>query len=227
MRIEDDVDRAGVFILEQDLRPTLAAIGRAENAALRVRTVGVADRRDINDVLILGVNDERADVAGVFQADVAPVAAAIDRFINAVAISDVAAQGRLAGAGVNRVVIARRDRESADRGGGVLLVEHRLPVLAAVGCFPNAARDAAEIISVRFIRHALDRDRASAAEGADFAPLHPAPEFFVELAFLRSRCFGCFGRRGRWAGVGKNSRLRGGLGVLWFRLGRLRFSGGR
>ncbi len=106
----------------------------------------------------------RADVAAVFQADIPPIAAAIDGLINAVAIGDIAAQRRLAGAGVDRVVIARRDREGADRRSGMLLVEHRLPVGAAVGGFPHTTSDCAEIIGVRLIRDAFDRDPAAAPE---------------------------------------------------------------
>ncbi len=142
------------------------------------------ERRDKNDVRILRMHDDRADVAAVFQADIPPIAAAIDGLINAVAIGDIAAERGLAGAGVDRVVIARRDRDRADRRRGMLLVEHRLPVGAAVGRFPHAACDRAEIISVRLTRDAFDRDRASAAERSDLAPLHAAPELFVELTLL-------------------------------------------
>ena len=106
-----------------------------------VRPEGVAERRDENDVRIFRMNDERADVARIFQADVFPIPAAIDRFINAVAVSDVAAQRRFAGAGVNRVVIdgatAIAPIEEL-----ILLIENRRPVRAAIGCFPNAAGDA-------------------------------------------------------------------------------------
>ncbi len=221
MRIEDDIDRAGVLVFAQDFRPGLAAIGRAKNSALVVRSKGVAERGDENDVRILRMNDERADMAAVFQADIAPVPAAIDGLINAVAVGDIAAQRRLARAGIDRVVIARRDRERTDRGSGMLLVEHRLPVGAAVGRFPDAAGDRAEIISVRLTRDAFDRDRAAAAKGSDLAPLHSAPELFVELSpVLR---LGCGGRR---LGRGRlPARWRSGSGVadlagfVFFRLG--------
>jgi hypothetical protein len=78
MRIENDIDRACVFVFVKNLRPGLAAVGRAEDAALRVRPVGVSDCGDEDDVGIIGIDDEGADMAGVAQADVAPVAAAID-----------------------------------------------------------------------------------------------------------------------------------------------------
>ena len=44
----------------------------------------------------LRIDDERADLAGVFQADIFPVLSGIDRFINAGAVSGVAANGRFA-----------------------------------------------------------------------------------------------------------------------------------
>ena len=55
----------------------------------------MTERRDKNDVRIFRMHDERADVARIFQADVLPILAAIDRLINAVAVSDVAAQAPL------------------------------------------------------------------------------------------------------------------------------------
>ena len=209
VRVENDIDRAGVLVFAQDFRPGLAAIGRAKNSALVVRPIGMPEGRDKNDVRIFRMDDDRADVAAVFQADIPPIAAAIDGLINAVAIGDIAAQRRLTGAGVDRVVIARRYRQGTDRGSGMLLVEHRLPVGAAVGGFPHTTSDCAEIISVRLTRDAFDRDPAAAPEGSDLAPLHAAPELFVELSLVLR--LGCGGHR---AGRGRLShswrRARGG-----------------
>ena len=94
VRIENNIDRAGVFVLAQDLGPRLAAIGRAENSAIGIRPIGVPDGSHENDVRIIRMDDERADMASIFQADVVPIAAAIDGLINAIAVGDVAAQRR-------------------------------------------------------------------------------------------------------------------------------------
>src|ERR1700757_1450915 len=44
VRIEADIDRAGVLVLVQHLRPGLAAIGRTEHAAFGIRPEGVPER---------------------------------------------------------------------------------------------------------------------------------------------------------------------------------------
>ena len=180
VRIENDVDRARVFVLAQDFSPSLAAVGRAKNSALRVRSVGMPDRGDEDNVRVIRVHDERADMAGVFQSDVVPIAPAVDGFIDAIAVGDVAAQAGLAGARVDGVMIARRDGERSDRGSGVLLVEQRLPIGAAICRFPDSTSHATEVIGVRLARYSLDRDRPAAAMRSDLAPLHSTPKFGVE-----------------------------------------------
>ena len=63
MRIESNVDAAGIFVFVQNFFPGLAAVGRAEDSALRVRTVRMPERRHKNDVRIGGINNYFADGA--------------------------------------------------------------------------------------------------------------------------------------------------------------------
>src|SRR6266404_7261400 len=70
------------------------------------------------------------------------------------------------------------------------------PVRATIDCFPNAARDRAEIIRVRFAGHAFDRQRAATAERTDLPPLHSLEQFFVNGSRRRWRSSAC--RRGSW-----------------------------
>src|SRR5437588_430444 len=72
VRIEADIDRAGLLVLVEDLAPGLAAVGGAEHPALGVGAEGMAEGRDQNDSGIRRVDDQRADLAGVPEADVAP-----------------------------------------------------------------------------------------------------------------------------------------------------------
>src|SRR3989441_11976954 len=95
VRIEADIDRAGLLVLVEDLAPGLAAVGGAEHAALGVGAEGMAEGRDENDIGILRVDDQRADLAGVPEAGVAPGPAAADRLVDAIAVRHVAARGRL------------------------------------------------------------------------------------------------------------------------------------
>ncbi len=71
--------------------------------------------RHQNDVRISWVNDERADLAGVLQADILPSFPAIDRFEDSRSVRRVTADGRLPGAGVDHIVIGWRDCDRANR----------------------------------------------------------------------------------------------------------------
>src|SRR5438874_10036570 len=115
VRIEADIDRAGLLVLVEDLAPGLAAVGAAEHAALGVGAEGMAEGRDQNDIGILRVDDQGADLAGVPEADVAPGLAAVDRLVDAIAVRHVAARGRLPGADIDDVRIRGRDGERDGR----------------------------------------------------------------------------------------------------------------
>src|ERR1700737_724225 len=89
--IEGDVDAAGPGVFVEDLLPGFASIASAENAALFVIAKGMAERRDERDVGTLGMNNQAADRVRVLQADKVPSLAGVDRFENAVATDDLAA----------------------------------------------------------------------------------------------------------------------------------------
>ena len=114
MRIECDVDPAGVFIFIKNLFPGFATIKRTENAALSIWTIGVPKRGDQNAVRILGVDNQLADGARIAQADVLPGLAAVNRFVNAVTMGCVAANAPFARSDVDDVRIGRRNRQAAD-----------------------------------------------------------------------------------------------------------------
>jgi len=93
---------------------------------------------------------------------------------------NVAADAGFARAGVNYVGIRIGDGNRADRG-NALLIEKWIPGNAAVGRFPDASADCAEIIGVWLAGYARDSDRAAATERADEAPLHGAVRFGIDL----------------------------------------------
>ena len=115
MRIENHVDPAGIFIFAQNFCPGFATVARAKNSALFIWTEGVSKRRHQRDVLVSGIDNDGADVVGVFQSNIFPTLAGVDRFINARSVSRVPANRRFAGADINHIVIGRRDRDCADR----------------------------------------------------------------------------------------------------------------
>ena len=76
----------------------------------------MAQCRHEYDIRIFRIDDDRADVAGISQANVSPGASAVDRLVDAVAVGNIAANACFARADVDDVVVARRYRDRADRG---------------------------------------------------------------------------------------------------------------
>ena len=105
MRIEGDVDAARVFVFVENFLPGLAAVGGAEDAALGVRAVRMAESRDESDVGIGGIDNDFADGARIVQANVLPGLAAVERLVNAVAVRNVAANAGFAGPHIKDVVV--------------------------------------------------------------------------------------------------------------------------
>src|ERR1035441_8111874 len=145
MRIEHNIDRAGVLILKQNFLPSLTAIRGAKNAALGVGSKGVPEGRNQNDVRIAPVDDDRSDVAGVLEADVPPRPTRVGRFVHAVTVGNVSAQAGLTAACVKNVGIGVGHRNGSD-GRDALVIEHRSPTEATVGTLENSASDGAPAI---------------------------------------------------------------------------------
>ena len=81
-------------LTKSTLLPILAAIGRAEDAALLIPPKGMPQRRHKDRVRILRVNANLADVARVFQADMLPAAPGVGGLVNTVAMRDINADRR-------------------------------------------------------------------------------------------------------------------------------------
>src|SRR2546429_4930346 len=84
LRINFDVDPAGVFIFIENLLPRLPAVNGAKDAALGIWTIRMAKRRNQHAVGIFWIDDQLADRPRIAQADVLPGLAAVNRFVNAV-----------------------------------------------------------------------------------------------------------------------------------------------
>ncbi len=166
--IEGEIDAAGLGIFVENFLPGLAAILRAEDAALFVVGEGMAEGGDEGDVGIFGIDDQASDGVGVAEADEFPGGSGVDGFVDAVAADDVAAHAGFAGADVDDVGIGLGDGDGADGGRGVFrLVEDGPPVEAAVGGLPDAAGSRAHVVGVGLSDDAGDGDYAAAAERAD------------------------------------------------------------
>src|SRR5438132_1325431 len=78
-------DDAGPVIDKQHLLPRLAAVGRLEETAFLVGAVEPAERADVDDVGVLRMDDDTADLEALLEAHVLPRLAAVHRLVNAVA----------------------------------------------------------------------------------------------------------------------------------------------
>src|SRR6188472_4027461 len=171
MRIEHDINPTGVLVFRENFGPRFPAVAGSKNSTFLIWTKGMSKCGDEDNVGIVWMDDERADLAGIAQSDIFPVLSRIHRLVNAGAVGCVSANRGLAGADVDGVVIRRRHRNRAD-GGNVLLIEDRCPIRTAIQCFPYPASDRAKIPGVGFVAHAFDRQGASTAEWSDLPPLH-------------------------------------------------------
>ena len=90
MRVHRQIDRAGLVAAKQHLVPGLAAVRRAKDPALIVWSIGMAQRRHIDQIGILGVNAHAGDIACLCKPQMHPGLPRIGRLIDAIAVGDVA-----------------------------------------------------------------------------------------------------------------------------------------
>src|SRR6187401_1271925 len=83
--IELHLDAARVLVHVEDFLPRGAAVRRAEDPALRVRSVWMAEASDEHDVWILRMDHKAPDLLHVAETDLLPRRSAIGRLEDAVA----------------------------------------------------------------------------------------------------------------------------------------------
>src|SRR6185312_17364965 len=108
-RVEQHIYRPGGVVHEEHFRPRLAAVGAAEHAAVRFRTIRGAERRYEEAIGVGWVDGDARDASRVLEARARPALSGIGRLEHAPADRDVAADVRLAGADVHDVRIRWRD----------------------------------------------------------------------------------------------------------------------
>ena len=182
-RVEGEVDGAGAFVLVEHLLPGLAAVGGAEDAALGVGAVGVAEGGDEEAVGIARVDEDGGDLLGVAESEVTPGLAGVGGLVHAVADGEIGALESFAAAHVDGVGVGGGEGDGADGAGG-LVVEDGLPGAAEVVGLPDAAVVDADVEDVGLGGDAGGADGAAAAVGSDVAP--------AEAGVVGGR----FGRRG-------------------------------
>ena len=143
-RVHRDGRAAGreIGALENQTPGPSAVAGLVQPAIGAVRPQP-ARRADIDRIAILGIDQDARDALAVGQTDEAPILAAVDRFINAVANRHRIARPALTGADPNDLGIGRIDYDVADRLDR-LAVEHRAEGHAPVFALPHPARRGAD-----------------------------------------------------------------------------------
>ena len=144
----------------------------------------MAERRHVDDVGIGRVDANLRDRLRVGEADVRPRLAGVDRFVDAVALHDVAADARLPHSNEDDVRVCFGNGDGADRRALELPVRHRIPGLSTVGRLPESATDGAEVILVN-PRAAGGGDRPASSHRADVAPLQRFEECGIGSGRLR------------------------------------------
>ena len=173
-RIESDLDSACLVVAVEHVFPGLAAVSRSEDATFLIRAGRMPEGGDVHHIGIGRMDANFRDRLAVSQADVGPGFSGVGRFVDAVALRDVAAQLAFARAYVNDVRVGRRHRDSADRRGRQASVRDGGPRHAAVRRFPQSAAGRTKVVLVRPGCAADDRNRAAAARRPDAAPLERA-----------------------------------------------------
>ncbi len=114
VRIEREIDRAGLLADKEHMRPVLAAIGRFEDTAFSIWPKRMPECRYPDDIGIVRVNADLANEAGIGEADVLPGHAGIGALVHAITVGNIDADRGFAGAGVDHIGIGRGDRQGAD-----------------------------------------------------------------------------------------------------------------
>ena len=160
----------------EDAAPGCAAVGRLEDPAVVFGGVGVALCGDPDDVRVIGVNTDLADLADVIETDMRPALSGVRRLVYAVTLGrHRVPERRLAHADNDNVRVRRRDGDGANSGAAEVLVRYRLPGRTGVHRLPHAA-GRAHVVHVRILAHADGHHRAAAAVRPDHAGFEAVEE---------------------------------------------------
>ena len=172
--VEGDIHRPDLVGPGEHLAPRLAAIGRLEDAPLRILREGLSQGRDNNRVGIRGIDPHSADVLGLLQPDMCPCLAGVHRFVDTIAHVDCGTDhADITRTHVHGVWFRRRD-DHGSYGGDALLVEDRRPHHTSVNGLPHTAARRRHVVDGRVPRSARHGGHTASAERTDGAPLHAA-----------------------------------------------------
>ncbi len=148
-RVEQQIDRAGLRALEENLLPIAAAVSASKNTALVVSAGRIAECGDIDEVRVLGMDANARDGACRGESHVLPARARVRGSVHAVALHDVPAKLHFTHTHIDDVRMRRRDGYGADGGTIYLTVGHGPPAHATIRGLPEPATGGAKVILER------------------------------------------------------------------------------
>ena len=170
-RIEDQISRAGVFVLVENLLPTQPAVGRTKNAALRIRAIRMSDGRDKNAIRVARIDQNGRNLLRVAQAKMSPRLPAVGGFVNPLADRKIRPLKTLTAPHINHVRIRRRYGNGSNRARR-LIIKKRRPRVAEVRRLPYPAVHRRHVKHICLLRHAGDRHRPPAPKRPNAPPPH-------------------------------------------------------
>ncbi len=163
--IETKLGRAVAIVSIENFSPALAAIRGFVNAAMLAGR-DVANRRDVNNIGILRIHEDRRNRSRFAYSDIRPSGARIGGFPDAV-------PGRLfARRHINDVWIRWRHHQVGNRG-DVRVVKYRNPRHPSVRSFPHASPRRAHVIRFQIARDARYSGDSAATMWPDQPPGMP------------------------------------------------------
>ena len=134
-RVDIQIRTAVLVIKIERFGPGPTAVRSHEHAPLFIGRKRVPHRGNVNDIRVLGIDDDGRDVFRLFQTHVFPGLPAVKCFVDAIAKRNCVARVRFAGADPNHVRVPRLHGYVADRD-GALPLEDRFPGHTAIGRLP-------------------------------------------------------------------------------------------
>ena len=170
IRIHRQINCARFFAPKQNIFPSCSAVFRAKDAALFVRPKSVTECRHIDQIGVLRMNANFADMTGFLQADVCPSFTAIGRLVHPITVGDIEADGSFACAGVDNVWIGIRHCDCPYGSTIEKSVRNIFPVRSGIVSFPDTTGTCAKVEHRQFCRMSRHSNNTPASWGTDTAP---------------------------------------------------------
>jgi hypothetical protein len=209
--VEPHLGESGVVGDVEDALPGCAAVGGLVDTAVAAGSPQGPHGRDVDDVGVLRMHLDAADVLGFTEPHVLPRLAAVHALVDAVAERHRALGVVLPGANPDRIGVRRIDGHAAD-GVRALRVEDRLPRRSGVVGLPQTARRGGHEVPVPLARRDGEVDHTPRVDGRTDVPQSQSGQGVGRQPVLGVVLGGDLGERE--AGQREQNRQQDATGVL-------------